>query len=141
MVVAERMAAGKRRVAPVTAPTCRTQVPQQAAARRRLRQASQLPMRSATNTVATTASARSTHTAAMNSAAAGNALDQVENRAVTLPASRTAVERADKAHRVEVVAVVKVDSPVERVRAVARAVADRAAADPAVAFRAWVDPN
>jgi len=88
-------------------------------------QPSQEAIRSATNIVATMDSARSTHTAAVNSAAADSVTGRVENREVTRVASRTAVVRA-AAHEVAVAAV-KADSRAARAPAAGAAMADPAA--------------
>ena len=96
-------------------------------------QPSQEAIISATNTVATTASARNTHTAPVNSAVAGSARGRAENRVDMRLASRAALVRA--AAQVAVAAV-KADSRGARAPAVAEATAARAVA---VAFRAWVD--
>lgn len=95
-------------------------------------QVSQEAMLSATNMVATMASDRSTHIAAVNRAAAGSARGRAENPVDIRVASRRAVVRA--------VAVVKVASPVARAQAaVAAATAARAVAASPAASRAWVD--
>ena len=132
VAVAVAAEAGVILAAPVTMPIYR----REARTTRRLRtdQRSQEAMRSATNSVATMANARSTHTAAVNSAVGGSARAPVENRVVIRVASRRAVVRA-AAH--VAVAVVKADSRGARARVVAAETADRAVA--VVASRAWVE--
>jgi len=113
------------------------------ATRRRVRlrperlQISQEPIRSATNVPAMMASARSTHTAAVNSAAAGNGTDTPGSRVATRVVSRTAAAAAQRV----AVAAVMAGSLEARAQAVAAVTAVRAAVGIPAASHAWAEPE